>query len=448
MSVADFGVLSILDISAQVLVALFGLSLYQGFMRWYWDMKTTKERKELFFTVLSSVSVLSLIFGTILAFNAPLISNLLYHTGIYSRTIVLVIINAVLISIQVLPNSSMRIQGKSKLYTALSVLKFTANLLFTVYFVVFLKRGIEGIFEAQIIGSLLYFVFSFKHIIKNSIIKIQARILKELFIYSYPLIFASMSGILLTTIDRFSLNYLSTLPNVGIYTLGFKIGGSIKVFVVTSVQLALTPLLLKRINDPNNKRLYSKVLTYFSFGLMWIVLAVSVFSREIIILIAKSPQYIEATYIVPIIAMISFFGMAKDSVIMGLHVHKKTKIIGTLIVIAGLLNLGLNIILIPKWGIYGAAWASLTAQLLLFAAVYHFAQKSYKVNYELGKLLLIIIVGASLYGLSLLLNNMNLWTAFGLKFIILLSYPLWFLVFPFFEQVEKDSIKGFFRKYF
>ncbi len=440
MSVADFGVLSILDISAQVLVALFGLSLYQGFMRWYWDMKTTKERKELFFTVLSSVSILSLIFGTILAFNAPLISNLLYHTGNYSRAIVLVIINAILMSIQVLPNSSMRIQGKSKLYTTLSVLKFTTNLLFTVYFVVFLKRGIEGIFEAQIIGSLLYFIFSFKHIVKNSIIKIQARILKELFIYSYPLIFASMSGILLTTIDRFSLNYLSTLPNVGIYTLGFKIGGSIKVFIVTSVQLALTPMLLKRINDPNNKRLYSKVLTYFSFGLMWIVLAVSVFSREIIILIAKSPQYIEATYIVPIIAMISFFGMAKDSVIIGLHVHKKTKIIGTIIIIAAIVNLGFNILLIPMWGIYGAAWASLFAQLLLFALTFYFAQKSYPIKYELGKIALIIIVGIALFGISLLLNNFNIWISLSLKTLLTLSFPLWFFLFPFFEEVEKETI--------
>ena len=448
LSVSDFGVLSILDISIQVLVALLGLSLYQGFIRWYWDIKELAERKKLFFSTLLSVSVFSILAGLILIFFSSDLSSLLFHTIDFKRALILVIVNGVLMTIQALPNSSMRIQGKSKLYTGLSLLKFTSNLLLTVYFVVFLKRGIEGIYEAQIIGNLLYFIFASPHIYQNSIISYQYRTIKDLMVYAYPLIFASMSGIILSTIDRYSLNYLGSLPDVAIYTLGFKIGGSVKVFVVSSVQLALTPMLMKRINDPNNKRLFQKVLTYFSFGLMWVILGVSIFGKEIIILIAKSPEYIEATYLIPIIAMISFFGMAKDNVIMGLHVNKKTKIIGTLIIIAGIANLGLNLLLIPIWGIYGAAWASLFAQLLLFAAVYHFAQKSYKVNYELGKLLLIIIVGASLYGLSLLLNNMNLWTAFGLKFIILLSYPLWFLVFPFFEQVEKDSIKGFFRKYF
>lgn len=447
LSVSDFGVLNILDISSQVLIALFGLTLYQGFMRWYWDIDNTTERKKLFFTVMSTVSIFSILLGISLFFQSSWISSLLFDNINYSRVISLVIINSVLMSIQVLPNSSMRIQGKSKLYTGISVMKFTVNLILTVYFVVGLNRGLEGIFEAQIVGSLFYFLFAGKHIFQNSIIGIKLKMLKEILIYSYPLVFASMSGILLTTIDRYSLNYLATLPDVAIYSLGFKIGGSVKVFIVSSVQLALTPMLLKRINDPNNKRLYSKVLTYFSFGLMWVIVAISIFSHEIIILIAKSPEYIEATLIVPIIAMISFFGMAKDSVIMGLQVNKRTKIIGTLIVFAGIANLILNILLIPIWGIYGAAWASLFAQILLFFATYYFAQKSYPINYELGKVALIIIVGASLFGISLLFNNFNLWLSLLLKSLLIISFPIWFFVFPFFEKIEKESIIGGIKKY-
>ena len=448
LSIPDFGVLSILDISIQVLVAILGLSLYQGFIRWYWDIKDVRERKKLFFSTLSTVSVFSIVAGIILAFFSTDISQLLFQTTDYSRAILLVIINGVLMTIQALPNSSMRIQGQSKLYTSLSVVKFTSNLLLTVYFVVFLKRGIEGIFEAQIIGSILYFVIASPHIYKNSILSYQFRVTKDLLVYSYPLIFASMSGILLSTIDRYSLNYMASLPDVAIYSLGFKIGGSIKVFIVSSVQLALIPMLMKRINDPDNKRLFQKVLTYFSFGLMWIIVGISVFGEEIILLIARSPEYIEATNLIPIIAMISFFGMAKDNVIMGLHVNKQTKIIGSLIIVAGIANLILNIALIPLWGIYGAAWASLFAQILLFTTVLYFAQKSYKVNYELGKVALIIIIGGLLYGSSLLLSDMDFWLAFAIKLIIALSFPLWFFVLPFFEKVEKDSISGFIRKYF
>ncbi len=450
LSVADFGVLSILDISSQVLIALFGLSIYQGFIRWYWDIKDIDGRKKLFFNVLTVVSFISILLGIGLSLNTSSISLLLYQTDFYSRAILLITINAVLLSIQVIPNSSMRIQSNSKLYTILNVIKFTINLSFTVYFVVFLKRGIEGIFEAQIIGNLVYFVFSAKHIIKNSIVKLQFWIIKDLFIYSFPLVFASISGIMLTTIDRFSLNYLASLPDVGIYTLGFKIGGSIKVLIIASVQLALTPMLMKRINDPNNKRLYSKVLTYFSFGLMWVILAISIFSREIIVLIARSPEYIEATMIVPIIAMISFIGMAKDSVVMGLHVNKRTKVIGTIIFIGAVVNLALNILLIPLWGIYGAAWASLFAQSVLFTLTYYYAQKSYPIKYELYKVIKIIFVGATLYALSFLSIGYNIIYSVLFKLVLISIYP--FLLYPlnFYEKVEiktlKNGIKAFYQK--
>jgi O-antigen/teichoic acid export membrane protein len=416
------------------------MSLYQGFLRWYWDIKDPDERKKLFFSVITTVGLFSIVFGLVLSYNSTWLSQMIYNTEEYGRAILLVIINAVLMSIQAMPNSSMRIQGNSKLYTTLSVIKFTTNLLFTVYFVVFLKRGIEGIFEAQIIGNLLYFVFAARHIIQNSIARFKTKVIKDLIVYSYPLVFASMSGILLSTIDRYSLNEMGSLPEVAIYSLGFKIGGSIKIFIVTSVQLALTPMMLKRINDPENKRFYSKILTYFSFGLMWVILGISVFSREIILLIAKSPEYIEATLIVPIIAMISFFGMAKDTVVMGLHVHKKTKIIGTLIMLAGLANLLLNILLIPKWGIYGAAWASLAAQFILFIITYTVAQRSYPIRYEMGKIALIIIIGLGLYLLSHLTNDLNIWLSLAVKSILIISYPLWFFILPFFEKVEKETI--------
>ena len=50
LSVADYGALSILEITSQLLVAILGLSLYQGYVRWYWDLKTDDERKKLFFS--------------------------------------------------------------------------------------------------------------------------------------------------------------------------------------------------------------------------------------------------------------------------------------------------------------------------------------------------------------------------------------------------------------
>jgi O-antigen/teichoic acid export membrane protein len=446
LSVADFGVLSILDISVQVLVAILGFSLYQGFIRWFWEMKNQEERKQLFFSSFLSVALLSAIFGSVLLFFVSGLSQLFFNTENYSYAFTLVIINAILTAIQTVPNSNIRYQHKSKLYTTINLTKFTLTLLFTLWFVIYLQRGITGIFEAQVIGNVFYFIISAPYIVKNISPVFHLHIIKELFKYSLPLVLASISGILLTTIDRFMLNSMGELEDVGIYSLGFKLGNAIKVFLVMSVQMALTPLMLKKINEEGNKRFYSKVLTYFSFVLMWLILGISMFSREAIELITKDPSYVKATYIVPIIATMVFFGMMKDTVMIGLHVYKKTKIIGIVITFAAILNLVLNIILIPYWGIFGAAGASLIAQLVFFITIYLFAQKSYRIPYEISKIIKIILVAFSLYALSNANFEWNLISTIIFKLFLVSLYPFLLYLLNFYEKVELETIKSFIKR--
>lgn len=89
--------------------------------------------------------------------------------------------------------------------------------------------------------------------------------------YSYPLVFPAIVGSLLTDFDRYIINHFQGLDDVGFYSLGYKVGNTLKVFIVTSVQFGFTPLLRKKMNDPDNKQFYSKVLTYFSFGLCFVL---------------------------------------------------------------------------------------------------------------------------------------------------------------------------------
>lgn len=446
LSVADYGALSILEIISQLLVAIFGLSLYQGFVRWYWDIKTEDERKKLFFSVLVFVSAVSIVLSTFLLFFSSSLSNLIFSNADYSYIIILVIINSSFLAIQSVPNSAMRIQTKSALYTGLNLIKLTALLSITIFFVVVLERGVSGIFEAQILGNILYFILSSKYIYLNSIASYQTKLIKDLIVYSYPLILASMSGFLLSTIDRFSLNYLANLSDVGVYSLGFKFANTIKIFIVFSIQMALTPLMLKKINEKNNKRFYSKILTYFSFVLMIVVLLFSMFGKELISTFTVEKQYLEAAIIIPIISMMIFFGMMKDTVMIGLHVNKKTKIIGSVITVMALTNLGLNILLIPFWGIMGAAVSTLVSQLVFFTTTYHYAQKSYSIPYELTKITKIILVAGVLYGISLLSNNWLWCYAVPFKLFLIATYPFVLYFLNFYEQVEIENIKEMLNK--
>ncbi len=60
-SVSEYGILGILDITLQVFIAFFGLSLYNAFFRWYWDKEYIAKQKSIFFTILTTVLVFSIV---------------------------------------------------------------------------------------------------------------------------------------------------------------------------------------------------------------------------------------------------------------------------------------------------------------------------------------------------------------------------------------------------
>jgi O-antigen/teichoic acid export membrane protein len=196
-----------------------------------------------------------------------------------------------------------------------------------------------------------------------------------------------------------------------------------------------------------NKRFYSKVMTYSGFVVLIVVLGISLFSLEIVKVFTSSQDYWRSSTLIPIISLSVFFGLLKDTSLIGLQITKRTKIIGVVILIIALLNLGLNILLIPEFNIMGAAFATLLAQIIFFIVIFIFAQKYYPIPYELWKLGKMLIVGLILYGISLFLTDSSLAIRLVIKSLILLSFPFLLKLVNFYEDVETHAIGGFWKKW-
>ena len=266
--------------------------------------------------------------------------------------------------------------------------------------------------------------------------------------FSYPLLLTSMAGIILTISDRYVLRFISDLSYVGIYSLGFKIANTLRVFIITSVNLAIQPMIYKMIDQPDNKRFYSKIMTYFSFGLMICALGLSLFGREMIKFLSKTnPDYWNAFTIVPVISLAIFFGMLRDVSLTGINITKKTGVNARSIVFVSALNIGLNLLLIPRYGYLGAAIATLISQFLYFILIYYFAQRYYRINYEIGKVIKILAAGIVIYCLSVLTNDMSLLARLLIKTFLLVSFPFTLYPMKFYESIELERLHGFWIKW-
>jgi len=131
----------------------------------------------------------------------------------------------------------------------------------------------------------------------------------------------------------------------------------------------------------------------------------------------------------------------------GLHIAKKTRIIGFIVVFSTILSLVLNILLIPVWDITGAAVATLLSQFIYWYACYYYSQKVFFVPYEIKKIAVMLFTGAALSFSSLLINGMDLLPRMLIKTICLASFPFILYLFNFYEPVELQAIRGFISKW-
>lgn len=446
-SVEEFGIIGLLDISGLLLTSVLTFSLPQAFTRWYWDKEYRDNQKGIFFMTLISQLAICASLCILLIPLSGAFSRILFNTADFSKVITLLILSSAIQVINNLISTLMRLQSRSSLYTSVNILKLAVVLTLTLIFILSLKMGIEGIFLAQVIGNSFFVLILLGYTVRNCSVYSSKRTLKEMNIYGFPLFLGGVAAVLLNVIDRYSLNSLSLLKSVALYTLAFKISSVIKLVLVDSIKLSILPAFFKRMDSPENKKFYSKILLYTSYVVMFAIVGLSLFSLEITRLISRSKEFWDAVVIIPILSISAFFINMKEITIYGLHFAKKSRIISIIVVVATIVNLALNIVLIPLWDIKGAAMATLASQILYWAACYYFAQKAYHIPYELNKLLLLLLIGTLLSVSGLLFTRMDFLPRFAFKSVLIISFPFILYIFNFYEKVEIESITGFIKKW-
>jgi len=446
-SVAEFGVLGLLEVSAAVVIAFFSFSLYSGFFRWYWDSSAIQKRESLFFTVtVFQIGIVILAYFAALPFLKTF-SVIILDSPDYTYLLRLMLTSALIQLVLVMPNTLMRLQEKPWLFTLANVLQLIFSLLVTIYFIIYKHAGIEGIYYGQIAGSLAFATVLIRYTLRNMVFKFETALLHEMLVYCFPLFLSAVALVMLNVTDRYALKMLGNMADVGLYSYGFKLANTLNVFLITSVNFAIQPMIYRMMNAPDNKRFYAKLMTYYTYGTVIFGLGMMIFGMEIAKLFAKRVEYFDAWFIFPFIIYSIIFGMMKDVATTGLSISKKTRTIAITVIVTAVINLILNNVLIRVLGIQGAALSKLISMFVFFALTLYYAQKMYPIPYEMRRIAKILVISAVLYGLSLLFNAYPVIPRLAIKLGLIFSFPFVLYLIKFYEPVELDRIQSGWQKW-
>lgn len=258
--------------------------------------------------------------------------------------------------------------------------------------------------------------------------------------FGLPLVPAGLAAWIMTLADRYFLQFLSTPTELGLYSLGYKFGMVVQALIVGPFTLAWAPFLWSVAKEKNAKEVYSSVLTYFVLVGMFATLVLSVLSREVLMVMVTPPFY-SAYKAIPLIALSYVLYGCYFVFNPGMLIAKKTKYAALIVGAGAIVNLGLNYLLIPGYGMMGAAVATVISYLLLPIGLFFLSRRYYPIEYEWSRIAKILLAAVPVYIGSIFIINDSAIIAGVLKLLSLLGFPILLFVFKFFKAEEIKKAK-------
>jgi len=424
-----YGTLALITICGSLAGTVFYLGASSALSRSYFDYEGGIERKKVISTSLY-LSLIGACAQILLGFLfKEKLSLLLFNTDAYALHIFIILISSALTFLNNLFYILLRFERKSKQVVIMNLISLVTSVGLITSFLIILKLGVMAPILGQFINQLLLFGILF-YLTKESFVFAYSKPeLKIQLQFGLPTIFVGLSGSLLTTIDRFLLNKFCTLNDVGVYSLGFLLGTSINVLFIAPFGQIWAPMRMEYRKDENAKDLYKLMLTYYFIIGLFVTIGVSIFSKEILMLISGRPEYIVAYKIVPIVMMAFLVYGVVGIIDNGIYFARKISYHAYIFWSCVVINWVLNYMLIPIFGYMAAAYSILITFSVIVGLVYIVSNRLFKIQLEHVRLAKIFISSGVILLVGINFVNSDLIKAILVKSILMIALVAFWYVF-------------------
>jgi len=439
---SDFGIYNLVITIWPVLVIFYGKGLASYLIRGYFELTTEKQKKDFFGTILLLTILISLLLSGIIHLFGDYIFNPLFKEVSYKPFLQFAVaiaffklfINNLL--------SIYRAQRKPVTVVILSFVMFVITVSVIVWQVVILKKELWGVLWGQFISLALVSLIFFIYVQKDIHYHLDKKYIYAALTFSLPLIPHALSGWIINLSDRILIERFCTLEDLAIYSLGYQLAMALDI-LINSMNQAWIPFFYANAANPDQRKELKKSTTFYFIIVVAVGLLLGVFTNEIILLVGKE-QYRAAIRIFPLIILAfiihSIYYMASASLLL----KKKTMIIPLITIVAGVINVGLNLYGLPKYGYMFAAYTTVFSYSLMSLGGVLFSWKYFPIPFQFTKMLLILFFAAGIYALSGLFSALPLLPQIGLKIFLLAFFPISLVLLRIVRIHDIQNFKGIF----
>jgi O-antigen/teichoic acid export membrane protein len=388
---SDYGIIAMLLTIEAVAKVLFRWGVDTAFMRLYYDCKDQQARQRLASTIFLFLLAVN---GSLLLVAVALsgwLSQWIFGTPEHGRLVTMVIANTFVVGFYFIPFQVLRINEQSREFIALVFARSAGTLILRLVLVIGARLGVFGVVAADLIVTAVFTAILSRWFAPLLRPMFSRDVIREALGFGLPRIPHSIAHQVMGLADRYFLNAYGTLRDVGLYSIGASFGLALKLFL-NAFEYAWTPFFLGVMREPDAKRIYSTVSTYVVAALVLLVAGLCAVAPDLVRLTTTS-EFHTAARVTPWIALgVMCQGLYLVGSI-GLVITKRTTRYPISTGLAALASVVANALLIPHYGLLGAAWANTIAYGTLAVVTVAFSWQLYPIQYEWARLLRIAAAG-------------------------------------------------------
>jgi len=312
-----------------------------------------------------------------------------------------------------IPFASLRKQGRPILFAALKVLNIILFILFNILFFMVMPMldyqlpftKVSFIFIANILASILTFLCLLNQF-KQLKIKLDIGLYKKMLVYAMPIMLVGFAGMINEVLDRIIMTRLLPFDDItnkeqlGIYGFNYKFAMLVTMFL-QAYRFAAEPLFFKHAEKSDSKQILATTMKYYTICVCVIFLSIVLFLPLIqylfILYSPKSEAYFVGADIIPILLMANICLGIYFNISTWYKITDKTYIGAIISIVGAVITVIMNVILVPKIGYFGAAWATLACYVSMVIIGYATEQKYYPIPYNYKRILFYLFFAVVLF---------------------------------------------------
>lgn len=439
---ADYGLMELLELSSFIAAFFIGFGVLHSVFRFCALADSEEEKRRTKTNGLITVGLLGGPITVALVLAAPVIAQVAAGDRTVWPLAALMMGGVFFSEAQQLLLGFFRVDGRPLAYGIYSLISTFVSLGLNILFIAGLGLGVKGIFLSSFISALLFAVVLFVPFVRGGGWKPDPKLIRSMLAYCVPFIPSGLMAFTVNFADRYFLRVYTDMTTVGVYALGYKFGMVGAMLVAMPFGLVWSAQAFEISKAPDPAHTYGRVLTYYAGVLIALSAGVSALAPEVLRIMATPAYYGAATVVAPVAWGILLLNVS-DVLRVGLLLEKKTGWLPVIWGVSTVVNMILNFLWIPAYGMAGAAWSTLAAFLVQAVMTHWISNRIYPITVEWGRLGVLVALGIGVQVASAFVPEMPPYASAAVKCTVMLLLGIALLLTPgFVKPDEREGLRA------